>query len=116
MLTERWCRLKVYHYSTQRVEELTATDPYSRGLSADGGRAMFVDLEQDTALMPPSWLEHSSPAIPGAHDQPHRSGCRLYSNLCLEPQPAASARLCAAECCCPPDCSMHGVSREGGCS
>lgn len=60
------CRLKVYHYSTQRVELLTATDPYSRGLTADGGRSMFVDLQQDATLMPPGWLEHASPAAAGA--------------------------------------------------
>eukprot|EP00892_Ulva_mutabilis_P007082 jgi/Ulvmu1/4746/UM020_0030.1 len=61
-------RLKVYHYSTQRVEELTATDPYSRGLSADGGRSLFVDLEHDATLMPPGWLEHTSPSIPDVKD------------------------------------------------
>lgn len=59
------CRLQVYHYSTQRVEEVTVTDPYSRGLSADGGRSMFVDLERDATLMPPGWRDHTSPAIAG---------------------------------------------------
>lgn len=59
-------RLKVFHYATQNVEEVLVTDPYSRCLSADGRRSMFVDLEGDTSLMPPDWLQHMSPPIAGA--------------------------------------------------
>jgi hypothetical protein len=57
------CRLRVFHYLTQKVEELEVTDPYSRGLSADGRRSMFVDLDADAALQPEGWVQHRSPKI-----------------------------------------------------
>jgi hypothetical protein len=55
----------VFHFATQNVEEVLVTDPYSRCLSADGRRAMFVDLDSDTSLMPQGWQEHMSPSITG---------------------------------------------------
>lgn len=61
------CSLKVFHYATQKIEEVLVTDPYSRCLSADGKRSMFVDLDQDTSLMPAGWQQHASPAINGTH-------------------------------------------------
>lgn len=58
----------VYHQATQRVETVRVTDPYSRGLCADGERSMFVDLDGDVGLMPEGWREHASPAIAGDVD------------------------------------------------
>ena len=57
------CRITVYHHDTQRMETLVSTDPYSRGLSTDGERSMFVNLSEDTSLMPEGWSNHRSPAI-----------------------------------------------------
>jgi hypothetical protein len=54
-------RITVYHHSSQRVEVLEVTDPYSRGLSADGARSLFVDLDNDASLMPEAWKTHTTP-------------------------------------------------------
>jgi hypothetical protein len=52
----------VYHHASQKVEMLEVTDPYSRGLAADGARSMFVDLDDDSSLMPDAWRDHTTPA------------------------------------------------------
>lgn len=44
----------VFHPSSQRVEVCMVNDPYSRGLSANGGRSLFVNL-QDPSLKPEGW-------------------------------------------------------------
>jgi hypothetical protein len=59
------CRITVYHYRTQSVHTLEASDPYARGLTANGDRCIFVDLDNDTALMPEGWTTHDTPAIQG---------------------------------------------------
>ncbi|PSS35252.1 Pullulanase [Actinidia chinensis var. chinensis] len=46
--------VSVYHPSTLRIEKCIANDPYARGLSADGRRTLFVDLDSD-ALKPEGW-------------------------------------------------------------
>ncbi|XP_022945721.1 pullulanase 1, chloroplastic [Cucurbita moschata] len=44
----------VYHPSTLKVEKCFSTDPYSRGVSSDGRRTLFVDLGSDD-LKPEGW-------------------------------------------------------------
>ncbi|XAR52318.1 Limit dextrinase [Bertholletia excelsa] len=44
----------VYHPSTLQIEKCVVNDPYARGLSADGKRTLFVDLESN-ALKPEGW-------------------------------------------------------------
>lgn len=44
----------VFHASTQHVETCLVNDPYSRGLSANGERSLFVDLDNG-ALKPEGW-------------------------------------------------------------
>uniref|UniRef100_A0A9I9EHX8 Pullulanase 1, chloroplastic n=1 Tax=Cucumis melo TaxID=3656 RepID=A0A9I9EHX8_CUCME len=44
----------VYHPSTLQVEKCFTTDPYSRGVSSDGRRTLFVDLCSDD-LIPKGW-------------------------------------------------------------
>lgn len=44
----------VFHASTQHVETCLVNDPYSRGLSANGERSLFVDLNNG-ALKPEGW-------------------------------------------------------------
>ncbi|XP_058182007.1 pullulanase 1, chloroplastic isoform X1 [Rhododendron vialii] len=46
--------VSVYHSSTLRFEKCIANDPYARGLSSDGRRTLFVDLDSD-ALKPKGW-------------------------------------------------------------
>ncbi|KAF7133238.1 hypothetical protein RHSIM_Rhsim09G0146100 [Rhododendron simsii] len=46
--------VSVYHYSTLRIEKCIANDPYARGLSSDGRRTLFVDLDSD-ASKPEGW-------------------------------------------------------------
>ncbi|KAG5533135.1 hypothetical protein RHGRI_027377 [Rhododendron griersonianum] len=46
--------VSVYHSSTLRIEKCIANDPYARGLSSDGRRTLFVDLDSD-ALKPKGW-------------------------------------------------------------
>ncbi|EFJ43973.1 hypothetical protein VOLCADRAFT_118899, partial [Volvox carteri f. nagariensis] len=47
---------------TARFETVEVTDPYSRGLAADGARTQMVDLS-DPATMPGGWLEHLAPSL-----------------------------------------------------
>lgn len=56
--------VSVYHPCTLRMEKCIANDPYARGLSADGSRTLFVDLDSD-ALRPEEWdnLADHKPAL-----------------------------------------------------
>ncbi|GLC65145.1 Cytochrome c oxidase subunit 1 [Pleodorina starrii] len=47
---------------TARFETVEVTDPYSRGLAADGVRTQIVDLS-DPATQPPGWLDHAPPHL-----------------------------------------------------
>lgn len=60
------CRVQVYHHATQRIEDLMCTDPYSKGLAADGERSLFVDVAKDPALEPQGWYSHAVPPLAGA--------------------------------------------------
>ncbi|KAG2441246.1 hypothetical protein HYH02_010089 [Chlamydomonas schloesseri] len=55
-------RVTVYCPWTARLETVEVTDPYSRGLAADGGRSQIVDLEHPDT-MPAGWREHVPPAL-----------------------------------------------------
>ncbi|XVF23499.1 hypothetical protein REPUB_Repub13aG0044000 [Reevesia pubescens] len=48
--------VSVYHPSTTQIEKCYANDPYARGLSSDGRRTLFVNLETDS-LKPEGWDE-----------------------------------------------------------
>ncbi|GLJ06318.1 hypothetical protein SUGI_0036280 [Cryptomeria japonica] len=48
------CEVTVFHPGSQRVEICMVNDPYSRGLSANGERSLFVNL-QDPLLKPEGW-------------------------------------------------------------
>ncbi|XP_059628366.1 pullulanase 1, chloroplastic [Cornus florida] len=56
--------VSVYHPSTMRIEKCIAIDPYARGLSADGRRTLFVNLDSD-ASKPEGWnnLADEKPAL-----------------------------------------------------
>ncbi|GLI65180.1 hypothetical protein VaNZ11_008629 [Volvox africanus] len=47
---------------TSRFETVEVTDPYSRGLAADGVRTQIVDLS-DPSTMPVGWLDHEAPPL-----------------------------------------------------
>ncbi|XP_038892369.1 pullulanase 1, chloroplastic [Benincasa hispida] len=44
----------VYHPSTLQIEKCFTTDPYSRGISSDGRRTLFVDIGSND-LIPKGW-------------------------------------------------------------
>ncbi|XP_031092052.1 pullulanase 1, chloroplastic isoform X1 [Ipomoea triloba] len=46
--------VSVYHPTTLQIEKFLTCDPYSRGLSANGKRTLFVDLDCDN-LKPEGW-------------------------------------------------------------
>ncbi|EXB96160.1 Pullulanase 1 [Morus notabilis] len=46
--------VSVYHPSALKIVKCYANDPYARGLSADGGRTLFVDIASDI-LKPEGW-------------------------------------------------------------
>nr|XP_009587792.1 pullulanase 1, chloroplastic isoform X4 [Nicotiana tomentosiformis] len=46
--------VSVYHPSTLRIEKCVSNDPYARGLSADGKRALLVNLDSDD-VKPEGW-------------------------------------------------------------
>ncbi|XWS66234.1 hypothetical protein CRYUN_Cryun05aG0182100 [Craigia yunnanensis] len=48
--------VSVYHPSTLHIEKCYANDPYARGLSSDGRRTLFVNLDTD-GLKPEGWDE-----------------------------------------------------------
>ncbi|KQJ81407.1 pullulanase 1, chloroplastic [Brachypodium distachyon] len=48
--------VNVYHPSKAQVEKCLASDPYARGLSANGARTWLVDINNE-ALKPASWDE-----------------------------------------------------------
>ena len=60
-------QVTVFTPSTSRVETVTATDPYSRGLSRNGGRSMIVDLA-DPALKPAGWDATVKPPLAAVED------------------------------------------------
>jgi hypothetical protein len=77
----------VYHYRTQSVHTLEASDPYARGLTANGERCIFVDLDSDVELMPEGWTTHDTPAIQGVALQPRFETCwsclnKLWPTAC----------------------------------
>lgn len=57
----------VYTPSTQRVETVLATDPYSRSLARNGARSQIVDLD-DPALQPSGWTTLRKPALDALED------------------------------------------------
>ncbi|XP_007010038.2 PREDICTED: pullulanase 1, chloroplastic isoform X1 [Theobroma cacao] len=48
--------VSVYHPSTLQIEKCYANDPYARGLSSDGRRTLFVNLDSN-GLKPEGWDE-----------------------------------------------------------
>lgn len=61
-------QVTAYHPSTQAIEQVTVTDPYSLSLSTNSIFSQVVDLNaQDT--QPEGWLEHQIPELarPEAH-------------------------------------------------
>ncbi|OMO65703.1 hypothetical protein CCACVL1_21428, partial [Corchorus capsularis] len=48
--------VSVYHPSTLQIEKCYANDPYARGLSSDGRRTLFVNLDTN-GLKPEGWDE-----------------------------------------------------------
>ncbi|XP_050385000.1 pullulanase 1, chloroplastic isoform X1 [Argentina anserina] len=46
--------VSVYHPSTLKIEKCYANDPYARGLSSDGGRTLFINLDSDY-IKPEGW-------------------------------------------------------------
>ncbi|XP_062091962.1 pullulanase 1, chloroplastic [Humulus lupulus] len=56
--------VSVYHPSTLQIVKCHASDPYARGVSANGGRTLFVDLDSDI-LKPEGWekLAYEKPDI-----------------------------------------------------
>ncbi|XP_022765473.1 pullulanase 1, chloroplastic isoform X2 [Durio zibethinus] len=48
--------VSVYHPSTLHIEKCYANDPYARGLSSDGRRTLFVNLDT-VSLKPEGWDE-----------------------------------------------------------
>lgn len=57
----------VYTPSTGRVETVTATDPYSRGLSRNGERSLLVNLD-DPATKPAGWDALAKPPLAAIED------------------------------------------------
>ena len=57
----------VYTPGTQRIETVTATDPYSRALARNGERSLLVDLA-DPATKPPGWDTLAKPALASLED------------------------------------------------
>lgn len=59
----------VYHHTTLKIEKCTASDPYSRGLSANGRHTLLVDLNSDD-LRPEGWetLSDEKPNLPSLSD------------------------------------------------
>ncbi|KAJ6821493.1 pullulanase 1, chloroplastic [Iris pallida] len=48
--------VSVYHPSTSQIETYTVNDPYARGISSDGKRTLFVNLDCEK-LKPAGWDE-----------------------------------------------------------
>nr|XP_011469607.1 PREDICTED: pullulanase 1, chloroplastic isoform X2 [Fragaria vesca subsp. vesca] len=46
--------VSVYHPSTLQIEKCYANDPYARGLSSDGRRTLFINLDSDS-IKPDGW-------------------------------------------------------------
>ncbi len=59
--------LTLYTPSTQRVETVRATDPYSRALARNGTRTQIVDLD-DPALRPAGWTALRKPELAAIED------------------------------------------------
>ena len=72
-------RFQVYHPLSQRLEELVATDPYSRALAADGARSQFVDLSAPAAA-PAGWATLNKPPLDSTADAVlYELHCRDFS-------------------------------------
>jgi hypothetical protein len=82
------------------------TDPYSRGLSADGVRSMFVDLDTNSSLFPDDWHAHRSPEIHGAEENPLLLNDDSDSLLCVA--------LLSFRCSRPDPLPSHDHSRKNG--
>lgn len=54
--------VEVYHYATDAIETVEATDPYSVSLSTNGRYSQFVNLD-DADLKPAGWDGHAVPTI-----------------------------------------------------
>jgi pullulanase len=59
--------LTVFHPTTDKVETVTVTDPYSTSLSTDSKYSQFIDLA-DPALAPAGWATFTKPALAGPQD------------------------------------------------
>ncbi|KAL4190863.1 hypothetical protein AMTRI_Chr07g77910 [Amborella trichopoda] len=61
--------VSVFHPSTLHIETCLANDPYARGLSADGKRSLFINLDCST-LKPEEWdqLADEKPALSSISD------------------------------------------------
>ncbi|KAL5709919.1 Pullulanase 1 [Ranunculus cassubicifolius] len=61
--------VSVYHPSTLKIETCIANDPYARGLSSDGKRTLFINLDCDK-LKPKGWddLADEKPELPSFTD------------------------------------------------
>lgn len=57
----------VYHYSSDSLEVLDVTDPYSVGLSVNGRFSQFVNLN-DEDLKPEGWETHAIPTVENFED------------------------------------------------
>ena len=73
-------RLRVYHPLTQSLEDLVATDPYSRSLSADGERSQLVDVLGSPELQPEGWAALRKPPLESPADATlYELHCRDFS-------------------------------------
>lgn len=60
-------RVGAFHPETNAIESMVTSDPYARCTSADGERAMVVDM-RDPDLRPSSWGKTSAPRCEDATD------------------------------------------------
>ncbi|MDO6746760.1 pullulanase-type alpha-1,6-glucosidase [Gilvimarinus sp. 1_MG-2023] len=60
-------RFDLYHYATDQVESLTATDPYALNLSSNSRLAQVVDLSRPDT-QPDGWSSHSIPPLDAPED------------------------------------------------
>ena len=55
-------QIRVFHPATQKIENITTTDPYSLSLSTNSVYSQIVDLD-DPATQPKQWTNHTVPAL-----------------------------------------------------
>ncbi len=60
-------QLTLFHPSTNAIETIVATDPYSLSLSTDSLHSQVVDLNDDSTK-PENWDGHADPTIPNYED------------------------------------------------